>query len=93
MEKTMCMYCERKTDIKFGWDQPKLSYHNQVPEYNLGGNIADFDLFEGVIYDYQTSRPRITLTCNGYFDAKEGVRLWFRTKRPTYRQLCLKLVV
>ena len=25
--------------------------------------------------------------------AKEGVRLWFRTKRPTYRQLCLKLAV
>lgn len=25
--------------------------------------------------------------------AKEGVRLWFRTKRPTYRQFCLKLVV
>lgn len=25
--------------------------------------------------------------------AKEGVRLWFRTKRPRYRQLCLKLVV
>lgn len=25
--------------------------------------------------------------------AKEGVRLWFRTKRPTYRQLCLKWVV
>lgn len=25
--------------------------------------------------------------------AKEGVRLWFRTKRPSYRQLCLKLVV
>lgn len=25
--------------------------------------------------------------------AKEGVRLWFRTKRPTYHQLCLKLVV
>jgi hypothetical protein len=25
--------------------------------------------------------------------AKEGVRLWFRTKRPVYRQLCLKLVV
>ena len=24
--------------------------------------------------------------------AKEGVRFWFRTKRPTYRQLCLKLV-
>jgi hypothetical protein len=25
--------------------------------------------------------------------AKEGVRLWFRTKRPKYRQLSLKLVV
>ena len=24
--------------------------------------------------------------------AKEGVRLWYRTKRPAYRQLCLKLV-
>ena len=25
--------------------------------------------------------------------AKEGVRLWFRTKRPKYHQLCLKLAV
>lgn len=25
--------------------------------------------------------------------AKEGIRLWFRTKRPVYHQLCLKLVV
>lgn len=25
--------------------------------------------------------------------AKESVRLWFRTKRPAYRQLCLKLAV
>ena len=25
--------------------------------------------------------------------AKEGVRLWFRTKRPKYRQLCLKLTI
>lgn len=24
--------------------------------------------------------------------AKEGVRLWFKTKRPKYRQLCLRLV-
>ena len=23
--------------------------------------------------------------------AKEGIRLWFRTKRPAYRQLCLKI--
>ncbi len=25
--------------------------------------------------------------------AKQGIRLWFRTKRPAYRQLCLKLTV
>ncbi len=25
--------------------------------------------------------------------AKEGIRLWFRTKRPSYRQLCLRLAV
>jgi hypothetical protein len=25
--------------------------------------------------------------------AKEGIRLWFRTKRPAYRQLCLKLTI
>ena len=25
--------------------------------------------------------------------AKEGIRFWFRTKRPAYRQLCLKLAV
>lgn len=24
--------------------------------------------------------------------AKEGIRLWFKTKRPAYRQLCLKLI-
>ena len=24
--------------------------------------------------------------------AKEGIRLWFRTKRPAYRQLCIKLI-
>lgn len=25
--------------------------------------------------------------------AKEGIRLWYRTKRPAYRQRCLKLTV
>lgn len=25
--------------------------------------------------------------------AKEGIRLWFRTKCPAYRQLCLNLAV
>ena len=25
--------------------------------------------------------------------AKEGVRLWFKSRRPVFRQLCLKLVI
>lgn len=25
--------------------------------------------------------------------AREGIRLWFRTKRPAYRQICLKLII
>lgn len=25
--------------------------------------------------------------------AREGIRLWFKTKRPQYRQMCLKLIV
>lgn len=43
----MCMYCERRQDIKFGWEQPKLPYHNpSEPSSNLNGNIADFDKCE-----------------------------------------------
>lgn len=69
----MCMYCERRQDVKFGWDQPKLPYHNPTePSNNLSGNIADFDLFEGMIYDYQTTTPKLILTCKGYFDG-DGV--------------------
>ena len=37
---------------------------------------------------------RLTKGISGILSyAKEGVRLWFRTKRPAYRQLCLKLTV
>lgn len=68
----MCQYCERRQDIKFGWKQPDLPYHSNVPGTKLSGNIADFDLFEGHIFDYQTSQPQLVLTCNGYFD-RDGV--------------------
>lgn len=65
----MCQYCERRQDVKFGWDQPKLPYHNvQEPSQNLIGNIADFHLFDGVIHDYKTSTPQLILTCDDYFD-------------------------
>ena len=37
---------------------------------------------------------RLTKGISGILSyAKEGVRLWFRTKRPKYHQLCLKLAV
>lgn len=37
----MCMYCERRQDVKFGWNQPKLPYHNSMePGSNLSGNIT-----------------------------------------------------
>lgn len=69
----MYIYCERRQNVKFGWEQPKLPYHNpSKPSYNLNGNIADFNKFEGVIYDYQTCSPQLVLTCNGYFNG-DGV--------------------
>ena len=63
----MCKYCERRTDIKHGWNQPKLPYHGNLDMYNLSGNIADFEDFEGVIHDYKTTSPQLILTCHGYW--------------------------
>lgn len=65
----MCQYCERREDIQFGWKQPKLPYHNtEELGQNLCGNIADFNLFDGEIYDYQTTMPQLVLTCKGFFN-------------------------
>ena len=63
----MCMYCERRQDVKFGWEQPKLPYHNQPACYELISNVIDEDKWEGVIHDYQTTSPQLILTCEGYF--------------------------
>lgn len=49
----MCKFCERRQDVKFGWDQPKF------PEIN--GNIKD-DSTKVVIHDYQTSSPEMIIT-------------------------------
>lgn len=73
----MCKYCERRQDIKFGWEQPKLPYHNK-PEVatvltgNLHGNVLENEKWDGVIHDYQTTIPQLILTCPGYFNG-EGV--------------------
>lgn len=46
----MCMYCERRTDVKFGWEQPKLPYHNNMPfSSNLNGNVLENDKWEAVV--------------------------------------------
>lgn len=69
----MCMYCERRTDIKFGWEQPKLPYHNQEDiSANLTGNVLENEKWDGAIHDYQTACPELILTCPGYFNG-EGV--------------------
>lgn len=69
----MCKYCERRTDVKFGWEQPKLPYHNNMPfGMNLAGNALDNEKWEGDILDYQTTTPILRLTCEGYFSG-EGV--------------------
>lgn len=72
-EITMCMYCERRTDVKFGWKQPKLPYHsNNISEDRLNGNVLENDKWDGVIHDYQTATPELILICPGYFNG-EGV--------------------
>ena len=69
----MCMYCERRTDVKFGWEQPKLPYHNQKDfSANLMGNVLENKKWNGVIHDYQTACPELILTCPGYFNG-EGI--------------------
>lgn len=69
----MCIYCERRQDVKFGWAQPKLPYHENSPfGTDLSGNVLDNESWNGVIHDYQTSTPELILTCPGYFNG-EGV--------------------
>lgn len=69
----MCMYCERRKDVNFGWEQPQLPYHNQKDiSANLSGNVLENEKWNGVIHDYQTAHPELILTCSGYFNG-EGV--------------------
>ena len=70
---SMCKYCERRTDIKCGWEQPKLPYHNQEDiSATLVSNVLEDEKWDGVIHDYQTTTPELVLTCPGYFNG-EGV--------------------
>lgn len=69
----MCMYCERRTDISFGWKQPKLPYHDQKDiSANISGNMTNIESTEGVIHDYQTASPCLIITDKKFFNG-DGV--------------------
>lgn len=55
----MCKFCERRQDIKCGWNQPPIE--------DLHGNIVEELSFKAVIHDYQTVQPELILTSNRFF--------------------------
>ena len=63
----MCVYCERREDVKFGWDQPKLyDEHWEQPvnpdKITTNLNVDVESDWEAVIHDYQTCTPKLVLT-------------------------------
>ena len=72
----MCKYCERRTDVKLGWDQPELPWHhNQDITKNISGNMIHTVDTVGVIHDYQTASPVLILkdkSCFGHDDDGVG---------------------
>lgn len=72
----MCKYCERRTDVKLGWDQPELPWHhNQDITRNISGNMIHVDDTVGVIHDYQTASPELIIKDESYFGSK-GIAGW-----------------
>ena len=72
----MCKYCERRTDVKLGWDQPELPWHNnQDITRNISGNMIHTDDTVGVIHDYQTSSPVLILKDKSCFGSDDGFLL------------------
>lgn len=47
----MCMYCERRKDVSFGWEQPELP---------ISGNLEEGTHVQ--IHDYQSAQPEIHIT-------------------------------
>lgn len=55
----MCKFCERRQDIKFGWQQPPLE--------SLHGNIVEELELKAVIHDYQTANPELIIISHKFF--------------------------
>ena len=68
----MCKYCERRTDVKLGWDQPELPWHhNQDITKNISGNMIHTDDTVGVINDYQKASPVLIIKDKSCFGSEE----------------------
>lgn len=64
----MCKYCERRTDVKFGWEQPKLPWHNNMPfGMDVCGNMINSEKVNGVIHDYKSTTPMLIITDKTFF--------------------------
>lgn len=67
----MCKYCERRTDVKLGWNQPELPWHhNQDITKNISGNMIHTDDTVGVINDYQTASPVLIIKDKSCFGSE-----------------------
>lgn len=65
----MCVYCERRTDVKYGWNQfPLCDEHWQQPKNTIPDKIlSNLTLNENndwkvVVNDYQTCTPQLIVT-------------------------------
>ena len=55
----MCQLCERRQDIKFGWEQPEYP--------DIHGNVVKELELKAVIHDYKTATPEMIITMPRFF--------------------------
>lgn len=75
----MCQYCERRQDVKFGWEQPAFCDENWEHPVNSIKDTVSSNLnvdgepdWEARVYDYQTATPRLILTSKKFAKAIWG---------------------
>ena len=56
----MCRYCERRRDVKLGWEQLAL-------DCKVTGNVLENDKVEVVIHDYKTTEPVMIIKDKEFF--------------------------
>lgn len=58
-DRQKCKFCNRRTDVKFGWEQPPLE--------NVIGNVVNELEVKVVVHDYKTTTPQIIITSKKFF--------------------------